>query len=216
MTRTYRNRMSVAHEWSRITDWCGTHAPVTAAAMQPGLSENTIAEYEASTGFDWPAELKDLYRLQNGSVTHDDRTGLFLGSVLPDKFLYPLDVAVEIRLNLLEAWDEIIYENVELYAEDEMDLRDGDEAGTAANMFIPSYLPFAGLDEYHYFVDTRAGALHNCVTEYAQESRDTGGPIWASISVMLAAHASALEEGSVLGVWKPVVSKGVLEWEVEA
>ncbi|NMM85520.1 hypothetical protein B2J88_14275 [Rhodococcus sp. SRB_17] len=207
--------MSVAHEWSRITEWCGTHAPVTAAAMQPGLSENTIAEYEASTGFDWPAELKDLYRLQNGSVTHDDRTGLFLGSVLPDKFLYPLDVAVEIRLNLLEAWDETIYENVELYAEDEMDLRDADEAGTAASMFIPSYVPFAGLDEYHYFVDTRAGALHNCVAEYGQESLDTGGPIWASISVMLAAHASALEEGSVLGVWKPVVSKGVLEWEVE-
>lgn len=207
--------MSVAHEWSRITTWCQKHAPVTADAIQPGLSDKTIREYEAATGIDWPAELTDLYRVQNGSLTHDDRTGLFLGSVLPDKFLYPLDVAVEVRLNLLEAWDETIYENVDAYAEDEMDQRDRDEAGTAAGMFIPSYLPFAGLDDYHYFIDTRAGALHECVTEYAQDSTDSGGPIWASLAVMLAAHATSLEQGSTLGVWKPVVNKGVLEWEVE-
>lgn len=207
--------MSVAHEWNRITAWCRTHAPVTAAAMQPGLSDNAIGDYEASTGLIWPDDLKDLYRVQNGAATHDDHTGLFLGSVLPDKFLYPIDVAMEVRLTLLEAWDEIIYESVDEDAEDEMDQRDHDEAGTAASMFIPSYLPFSGLDDYHYFVDTRAGALHECVTEYAQDATDTGGPIWASISVMLAAHATSLEEGSVLGVWKPVVNKGVLEWEVE-
>ena len=207
--------MSVADEWGRITTWCRTHAPVTAAAFQPGLSDNIIDEFEASTGVSWPQDLRDLYRVQNGSLTHDDRTGLFLGSVLPDKFLYPIDVATEVRLTLLETWDETIYENPDLYPADEMDRRDRDDAGTAANMFIPTFIPFAGLDEYHFFVDTRGGALHHCVTEYASDGTDNGGPIWASVSVMLAAHATALETGDTIGVWKPVVSKGVLEWEVD-
>ena len=108
--------MSVANEWSRIEAWCRTHAPVTAAAFQPGLGDAVIEEFEASTGVTWPQELRDLYRVHNGSLTHDDRTGLFLGSVLPDKFFYPIDVATEVRLTLLETWDEMIYENPDLYA----------------------------------------------------------------------------------------------------
>ncbi|MGC0366187.1 cell wall assembly regulator SMI1 [Rhodococcus sp. 27YEA15] len=208
--------MSVAYEWERIVAWCEKHAPVTAAALQPGSTADVVDKCEASTDLVWPGDLKDLYRVQNGSITHDDETGLFLGSVLPDKFLYPIDVAVEVRLALLESWDDTIYDNPDRYAEDEMDQRDRDDAGTAAAMFIPTFMPFAGLDEYHYFTDTRAGALRECVTEYGRDTADGGGPIWASISVMLAAHADALENGSTVGVWKPLVANGVLEWEVDA
>lgn len=207
--------MNVAHAWNRIASWCDVHAPVTAAAFAAGLPEEVIDEYQASTGVQWPADLRELYRVHNGSATHDDHSGLYLGSILPDKFLYPIDVAAELRLTLLETWDETIYDNPDEYAEDEMDRRERDPAGTAAAMFIPSYIPFAGLDDYHYFVDTRGGALRHCVSEYAADATDNGGPLWASVTVMLSAHAHALEEGVAVGVWKPVVRKGVLEWEVD-
>lgn len=209
-------QMTVAEEWARIAQWCARYAPVTGRALQPGLSAASIGDFEASTGVEWPEELREIYRAHNGSLTHDDRTGLFLGSVLPDKFFYPIDVAAEVRLTLLETWDNVIYDNPESYPEDQMDQYDRGDAGTTTDMFIPSYVPFAGLDEYHYFVDTRTGSLRHCVTEYAQGATDSGGPLWASISVMLAAHADALEHRTSVGVWKPVVSKGVLEWEVDS
>ena len=82
-------------------------------------------------------------------------------------------------------------------------------------MFLPVFIPIAedqsGSD---LFVDTRAGGLRGCVTEFAKGDLDCHGPRWPSVTAMLADVADGLDTGTAVGYWKPAVENGRLTWRV--
>jgi len=88
-------------------------------------------------------------------------------------------------------------------------------AGATASRFLPAFVPFAedqsGDD---LFVDTRSGPQHGCVTEYLKGDADSHGPLWPSVTAMLAAVAHALDTDGRVGYWRPIVESGQLHWDV--
>ncbi|MGW6379275.1 hypothetical protein ACWFRB_24730 [Rhodococcus sp. NPDC055112] len=109
--------MSVTEHWSRITEWCAEHAPLTAQSIAGPASRAEIDSAQAATGAEWPDELRDLYLVQNGARTHTD-SGQFLGSVLPDKFMLSLEDALERRSLMLEVWEELVAADPDFYEPD--------------------------------------------------------------------------------------------------
>ena len=88
-------------------------------------------------------------------------------------------------------------------------------AGTPAYSFIEEYIPFAGLDGYFWFVDTRPGPMHGCVTEYSRDSSDEDGPKWVSISAMLTDLADSLAGETVFDrMWLSSVTDGEIDWRI--
>jgi cell wall assembly regulator SMI1 len=54
--------------WSRIVAWLAVNAPAILADLQPGASEEEIAETEAFLGATLPDDVKDSYRIYNGQA----------------------------------------------------------------------------------------------------------------------------------------------------
>lgn len=84
---------------------------------------------------------------------------------------------------------------------------------TPAGVFLPQFVPIADRDATTLFIDTRAGDLFGCVTEYVDESADDGGPLWGSLTAMLTDLADSLEAGTVFLRYQPAVVTGELIWE---
>ncbi|SEK37677.1 SMI1/KNR4 family protein [Rhodococcus maanshanensis] len=207
--------MSITEHWSRITEWCVENAPLTAQSIAGPAGRAEIDSAQAATGAEWPDELRELFLVQNGARTHTD-SGQFLGSVLPDKFMLSLEDALERRSLMLEVWEDLVAADPDFYEPDAIARCEAQEAGTTAYMYLPSFVVFASLDDYHYFVDTRAGSRRGCVTEYAHEAVDERGPRWDSISDLLAELASSLEQGTPFESWEPGVVDGALRWTFRA
>lgn len=171
---------SVAEQWGRIAQWLADN---TTAPQPVGAPPNTIADAETATGVTWPAELVQLYTMVNG-FPHENWVQL-----LPQHELFDLDRLVEKRDMMIEIWGDLDSEN------DQDDEAPG-QAGETAWTFLPEFLPFAGLDGYFLFVDTRPGPRHGCVTEFGKSSADEYGPKWRSLSAMLRALADSLRDGT--------------------
>jgi len=54
--------------WGRIEQWLAIHAPALLADLQPGASEQVIAETEASLGITFSEDVRASFRLHNGQV----------------------------------------------------------------------------------------------------------------------------------------------------
>lgn len=146
----------------------------------------------------WPAELRELYRLVDGSPTDQ----LWAG-VIPGWDFMPLASVEETR---------------EMYADFDWDDDDpGDQpAGEPAFAFLPAFVPIG--DDYTgctLFVDCRPGQLYGCVTEYMREDAAVDGPTWPSVSAMLEDIADALEGGNASNGYRPTVEEGLLTWALE-
>ncbi|UNN02015.1 SMI1/KNR4 family protein [Rhodococcus opacus] len=207
--------MTVSAEWARIIRWCSRHAPVTARGIEPGASPDEIAAAETATGVTWPDDLREWYALQNGARFQDERTGIFPGSVFPLHVLLSLDQVLERRDDLLSLWRQMILSDPDFTGSDPFEIPESEPAGTTAWMFLPSFVPFTSQSGFLYFVDTRPGPRHGCVTEYAHADVDSRGPKWSGIATMLATHADSLESGTPLANFRPVVVDGALKWEVD-
>ncbi|MDV2478566.1 hypothetical protein F8M49_29845 [Rhodococcus zopfii] len=206
--------MGVAEQWDRIARWCAEHTPITARSLRPGLGTEQIDAAEHDSGLTWPQELRELFTVQNGAVRVDEATGRYPGSVVPMQVLLSADDALERRAGMLEVWRELIRADPDMFDQDPFEAGDRQPAGTSAWMFLPSFMPFSDRDGYLYFVDTRPGPRHGCVTEYAHADTDSRGPKWDSITAMLTEHADALETDGTVGHFRPSVTDGTLDWKI--
>lgn len=149
---------------------------------------------------EWPGELVEFLRLYAGAPRR----------LLP---LISLMTPTEIRSahsRMLDVWAKL--------TADDPDMVEGDPssqpAGTPAYTFLPEYIPFAGLDGYFWFIDTRPGPMHWCITECSRDTADDGGPKWHSLSSMLSDLADSLETGAFFDrMWLPQVIDNELEWQ---
>ncbi|GHO58305.1 SMI1/KNR4 family protein [Ktedonobacter robiniae] len=53
--------------WKRIEDWLNIHAPELTSFLQPGAREEEIQQTEALLNITFPEEIKESYRIHNGS-----------------------------------------------------------------------------------------------------------------------------------------------------
>ncbi len=215
--------MSVEESWERIVAWCRAHAPATAAVIRPPAEAGRIAETERATGGRWPVDLRDWYRLADGT----ERTPA--DCLLP--FYNPLPVEI-----VAAEWASWQRDQARITAaarsatagtmaaalggrpEDpyDVDRHEREPAGTAAGMFLPSFVPIAEDQSGSYlFVDTRPGPLHGCVTEFVKGNADSDGPRWPSVTAMLTEVADALDRDLTVGGWRPVVDNASLTWTFE-
>ena len=93
---------------------------------------------------------------------------------------------------------------------------DDEPAGTAADIpWLPSWLPIAhDLGGSYLFLDLREGPQHGCVGRSNKEDISFSGPVWPSVTVMLAETAGALVNGTDVGGWFPGVEEdGRFGWQ---
>lgn len=188
---------SVTEQLGRIARWVSDNLDgVTFGGADSGAI-NTAME---ATGVDWPSELVELLELINGFPADRDV------SLLPQHAMFDVQRVVDERAMELEVWSE--------FSEEFGGLEPDSEAGGVVGTYHPAFVPFAGLDGYLLFVDTRPGPLHGCVTESEKVDADGEGPRWVSLSAMLTDLADSLETGCVFDQsWTPAVVDGHLEWQ---
>lgn len=211
--------MDVEHAFAEIVVWCERYAPRTAAAIRPAADEATLRRAVAATAGRWPDDLLAWYRLMDGTERTPD------GYLLPSYCPLPLDSVMAHWTMWQEIWQQIRDSS----RDEERDRRlialggvpeDPDDAfarlqtqpaGTAAGMFLPSFVPIAedqsGAD---LFVDARPGDAHGCVTEFVKGDADSRGPRWPSVTAMLTDVAEALRAGRPVGHWHPAAEDGAL------
>jgi cell wall assembly regulator SMI1 len=205
--------MDVRASWARIVNWCHDHAPETAAAIRPPADAALLRQAEQATSGSWPEDLRTWYTLADG--TQRTPAGYVLSFYCP----LPLQSVMSHWSMWQEIWAGIIASSPNEEAGDLYDIArlEAQPAGTAAFMFLPSYVPIAedqmGDD---MFVDTRSGRLRGCVTEFVKGDADTRGPKWPSVTAMLADLADGLHAGRPVGRWQSVVDHGRLSWDVAA
>jgi cell wall assembly regulator SMI1 len=205
--------MSVTKQWRSLMGVLQQLAPVTAASFQPGASARSIDRAEETTGYTWPAELREWFTLQNGQV---DPPGGFAGRLLARQGFFSLDRMLEERLALLDISQHIVDNDPDVYeAGIEGIVERNPNAGTTTDFFLPSYVPISGVDGLDNFCDTRPGPLSGCIAFWAWDAAGVAGsPLWSSISDMLAAIESYIGDGPPEG-WKVVIDDGAMHWEVD-
>lgn len=188
---------SVTEQWERIVRWLHTNVGAVPIA---GATRAEIDAAAKETGIEWPSELVELFQCINGfPVEHEV-------NLLPQQQMLDLQRVIGERAMELDVWSDFDEE----FGGPDPDSSAGDTAGT----FHPAFVPFAGLDGYLLFVDTRPGPLHGCVTEFEKVDADDVGPRWVSLSAMLADLADSLETGGAFDRgWFPSVADGRIEWD---
>lgn len=202
--------MELAASWARIVAWCRDSAPETAAAIRPPAGPSLLAKAEAATTGAWPEDLRAWYRLADGT----ERTTA--GRLLPFYLPLPLTSVIEHWIMWQRIWADLAASSRQEVAEwYDTAYLEAEPAGTAAMMFLPSFVPVAeDLCGDDLFVDTRKGPLRGCVTEFVAGDADSWGPRWRSVTAMLAELATGLEQGTAVGGWRPRVENGQLAWDV--
>jgi cell wall assembly regulator SMI1 len=219
--------VSVQRAWADIVQWCRRNAPATAAAIRPPADTAMLRQAVAATSGRWPDDLGTWYQLADGT----ERTphGYLLPSYCPmplqnviEHWRMWLDVGRDLRaLRRAEdedPWKQAADRSLGVVPEghDEVFARlQTEPAGTAAGMFLPSFVPIAedqsGSD---LFVDTRHGESHGCVARYDNVDVDYQGRQWPSVTAMLTDVADALRTASPVGYWQPEVEDGTLSWRI--
>jgi hypothetical protein len=161
-----------------------------------------VAAEEVAVDADgWPDELVERLRLHTGVPRR----------LLP---LNALLTSTEIRSErsmMLNVWEGLTADDPEM-AQGDPSLQ---QAGAPAYRLLPEYIPFAGLDGYFWFIDTRSGPMRGCITEYSRDTADDGGPKWHSLSSMLSDLADSLETGAAFDrTWLPHIIDNQLDWQI--
>lgn len=165
-----------------------------------GATDSDLDAAENHTGYRWPDEVRELFRLQSGSI---EIVPMFRLLSL-DEAITTWDMWMQINDDLRERWPEGS-------APDESAIRAA-PGGSPTEVFVPELIPIA--DDAvgtSLCVDTRAGSLHGCVAEY---SASAGGsrPLWSSVSAMVADVVDAIRvRRTFQGEWTPTTS-GTLAW----
>ncbi|MCZ4278737.1 hypothetical protein [Rhodococcoides yunnanense] len=124
---------SITQAWNRIERWLDEH---TDTPLDHRVPEVDLKPLE---GF--PDELIEFLGVYSGAPYR----------LLPlNALLTPADIR-SARASMVKIWSELEAEDPEMV----VDGRSTHPAGTAAYSFLESYYPFAGLDGYLWFIDTR-------------------------------------------------------------
>ncbi|OZF44459.1 hypothetical protein [Rhodococcus sp. 14-1411-2a] len=186
---------SVREAWHDVESWLTVNTDYTADNRMPT---------QELTGIDgWPDELVEFLELYSGAPYR----------LLPLNALLTVEQIHGARRSMSKVWAGLAAEDPEMVDAS----ASAQPAGTPAYAFIQQYIPFAGLDGYFWFVDTRPGPMHGCVAEYSRESNDEAGPKWVSISSMLTDLADSLAGQTVFDrMWLPSVTDGELDWQIRS
>src|SRR5947209_8868609 len=139
----------VQEAWKEMLAWCQEYAPDSADFDGP-VADEALREAQAFTQSTWPEQLIEWLRLRDGARGS--------AAVIPPGFA-PLGVKeiIEYRAMLTQVAEEV-------FATDEIDAWEAEEAGSLASGFCRSWVPFAAnFGGGFLFVDLRAGALKGCV-----------------------------------------------------
>lgn len=187
---------SVRAEWERVTRWLSANTTTPAEYQVPAVAP----EESAAATDGWPDELVEFLGLHAGAP----RRLVPLNSLLT-----PTEIR-SARSMMLGVWAKLAADDPEMTEGSQSSL----QAGTPAYRFLPEYIPFAGLDGYFLFIDTRPGPMHGCITEYGRDTADDGGPKWHSLSSMLSDLADSVETGAVFDrMWLPHIIDNQLDWQ---
>jgi cell wall assembly regulator SMI1 len=201
---------TVDESWDRILDWLAQHAPITLDRIAPPAAATDIAAAEEATGVDLPTELLAWWQRANGSMSNGSHQRFEL---VPRYCPCGIRDALSRRKVWWQVWHDQMIER-EWLTETDFTRAQADSAGAEAGMWLPAFLPIAdsggGAD---LFVDLRSGPMHGCVREFDRVSTD-GKPRWASVAVMLADVADALENQSTINGYRAWPgSDGALTWD---
>jgi cell wall assembly regulator SMI1 len=172
----------VQEAWNEILAWCQQYAPDTARDFHGPAADAALREAQALTESTWPDQLIEWLRLSDGADGW--------GNVIPPGF-EPLGVEMilEYRAMLRSVAKEV-------FATDEIDAWEAEEAGSFASGFCRSWVPFAAnFGGGFLFVDLRVGARSGCVAEYEHTGGFIRPPIWSDIAAMLDDVRMALRSG---------------------
>lgn len=190
----------VVDAWTRIERWLAEHAPASHGQLNPPAERSLIVEAERVLGVRFPPSLVTLLSLRNG--TSEWKEGSYEVGVrfLPGGYrLVPVDEIVRSSQMLTE-----IAQRSE---------RENPESVLIGWWWHPSWLPFANVVwGGAYFTDQRTGGEGE-VGEFVKddEARLAQRP---SLAAMLAEIADAVETGTDVGIWRPQVVGGRLDWEI--
>jgi len=173
----------VEESWSRVTAWLAANATVTHAMLRPPASALDAR---------LPAELRRLLLINDGADVSERSAAGFLPGMH----------------RLLPAGQ--IAEDNAMHIEILADLDDDDMAG---HWWHPQWIVFGsdGAGD-RLVIDDRPGLGQGRVWQWSR----TDGLIWEfapSMGEFIADVASALEGGTPLNGWRPVLENGDLQWD---
>lgn len=157
-------------------------------------------------GCRWPEQLRHWYQLHDGCQEYP--YSLLLGPWMP----LPLAGVVQEHRAQLQRQANALRSP---YADPDDAQRMREAATQPAGMvppgFLPSFVPIAvNLDGGVLYVDTRPGPWSGCITGLG----DQDGRQWDGVEQMLSEIAAVLEQGALLGSYRPVSVSGFLEWQL--
>ena len=194
--------MTVAESWERIVAWCAEYAPASLSSIRPAAPESERRAAEDVTGVQWPDDLRAWYALADGTEIEPR------GTLLPFHRPLPVGEVVNRWRMLQSVWASI-------YPPDVLEAGRQRQAGTVAAAFLADYVPVAedGTGDTMY-VDTRDGGPTGCVGVFFHADTDTYGPVWDSVTAMLADVADSLEQNRPCNGGLPTVTDQRLAWSV--
>ena len=194
--------MSVVESWSSILAWCHQHAPKALVDLQPP-GETSAEEMWAGAGLVCPRDLVELYQLTGGAD--------FEGHMI-FRYSCPLTPALMIdgRASMTEVWDEIRPADS---AEHQAAITSS--AGEVVADYLPAFLPIAGnLWGDFIMVDLRLGELNGSAFWWGQDTADTEGPRWKSVTDLLQETAESFSAGTPCRGMQPIIDPdGEIDWK---
>jgi cell wall assembly regulator SMI1 len=179
----------VAVSWQRIDAWLAQNAPASHALLQPPAQPEAISRAEAAIGMPLPPDLRESLLCHNGDG--------FPG-ILPCGPLYPVEEVVTARQARMSAWDP-----------EDLDQLD-------APWWGDNWIPFAGSDGDHHFIDAGPALWHNHLGRAAHDDQAyfLG---WPTLGAWLHHVADALEHSEnrqyVGAVGRPMLTDdGLIYW----
>ncbi|UFQ15991.1 MULTISPECIES: SMI1/KNR4 family protein [Streptomyces] len=189
----------ISESWTRIETWLARHAPRTFAALEPPADRSAIAAAEQAIGRPFPDALTE-------SLLWHDGTGDY---VLLPPFWMLLSTQI-----IVAGWQL----RMRIYGEELADAEEGDPDDEYGPWWHAQWTPFAAdgagdnlvIDQRSY---RRRGRIGNADHETGCSFRSH--PMWASLTTLLDATATALETGEAVDGYLPVVvDEGELDWEI--
>lgn len=178
--------------WKRVETWLEYNAPEFLLLLQPGASEEDIRHTEALLNVTFPEDIRESYRLHNGS-------GHFL---VKGHALLPLDQIVEFWDNVMPPFeeqdlDEPVDDDSEFWQEEEDDWRIAIPLGTffPENGYDRKLIPFLRwYDEGLLCFDADAHETCGIIFEYFAQGGGLTFYAW-SWRELLSQFADDLEAG---------------------
>jgi len=133
------------------------------------------------------------------------------GMILPGNFALSQQRAIEETRMIQEIWAE------SEPGQTENTSGDPHIAGKAVGTWLPEYV-LIGTDTTGggYFLDLRPGPLHGCIKTWDKVNSDTGAVEAPSLAALITALAHSVATGDSFKYWKPTMTNGWLEWEIDA